>query len=566
YLTGIAAISSTSAWAVGYTWTSSSSGALFTPLIMRWDGSAWKLVASPALPSATGGQLDAVAAIAANDVWAVGGSSGSLIEHWNGSRWTVAQENTPSSGLGGALTSVSGDSPNDVWATGSGLPDMSGGGCGAGNSLVMEHWNGQRWSVVDFPTPAQPAGGGFFTFNHVAAAAPNDVWAVGGMRAFTVTQTTPVAEHWNGSQWSVAQPSLPSMAIGFASVAARSGAVFAVGQTQLSNGDGATVVGQWNGSQWARVASPSPGSLSNALNGVAVMSARDVWAVGDSAAGTLSEHWDGAHWSVVPTMNGATADNHLAAVAGTGAMDVWAVGSSADHPITERWDGSSWTLVPAPASAVALSGVAALSASDAWAVGATGAIHWNGSAWSVSSGAPQQLLGVAAVSSSDVWAVGGQRPVSCGGVSPAIIAHWNGRKWTSMPNMPQGTLQSVSAVSSNDVWAVGGMVGSLIMRWDGRAWTQVTLTSAQRQEMTYPQAVVARASNDVWVVGQDNNQRLSILHWDGHTWTSTPIKSPGKNANQFTGVAADATGDLWVVGWYSQYYIQRQALIERYIP
>lgn len=572
YLMGIAAVSSTSAWAVGYTWATGSSGSMVsTPLILRWDGFAWKLVASPALSSANGDQLDAVTAISANDVWAVGGSTGPLIEHWNGSRWTVAQNGGLSANPNedGYLTSVSGDSPNDVWATGSGLPDMSGGGCGAGNPLVMEHWNGQRWSVVNFPTPAPPTGGGFFAFNHIAAAAPNNVWAVGGMRAFTVTQTVPIAEHWNGSQWSIAQPTMPSMAIGFASVAARSGAVFAVGQTQLSNGDGATVVGEWNGSQWARVASPSPGSLSNALNGVAAMSARDVWAVGDSAAGTLSEHWDGAHWSVIPTMNGATADNHLNAVAGTGAMDVWAVGRSSQRAITEHWDGSSWTLVPTPNSAIELAGVAALSARDVWAVGATGAIHWNGSAWSVSSGAPQQLISVAAVSSSDVWAVGGQRPQGCGGVSPAIIAHWNGRQWSSMPNMPQGVLQSVSAVSSSDVWAVGGMAGGmtggLIMRWDGRAWAQVTLSGAQSQEMASPQAVVARASNDVWVVGQDSHGQLSILHWDGHTWTYTPIKSPGKNANQFTGVATDAAGDLWAVGWYSQYYTQRQALIERYI-
>lgn len=575
YLTGIAAVSSTTAWAVGYTLVTSSSRSVEKPLIMRWDGSAWKLVASPALSSANGGELHAVTAIAANDVWAVGDNTGSpLIEHWNGSSWTVAQENASSTSTVGSLTdgpltSVSGDGANDVWAVGSGLPDFASGGCGWGDTLVMEHWNGQRWSTVNFPMPAQPTGGGYFNFNHVAAAAPNDVWAVGGMEAYTVRHTMPVAEHWDGAHWSIAQQSMPPMVMGFASVAARSGEVFAVGQTQLSNGNGATVVGQWNGSQWARVDSPSPGTLSNALNGVSVMSANDVWAVGDSAAGTLSEHWDGAHWSVVPTVNGATDNNHLNAVAGTGTTDVWAVGVTGTHEVTEHWDGSSWTLVPAPTSAStsnsALFGVATLSKNDAWAVGSAGAMHWNGSAWSISAGAPDSLLSVSAVSSSDVWAVGGQRIASCGGPLPAIIAHWNGRQWSSIPNMPQGVLESVSAVSSSDVWAVGGGISRLIMRWDGQRWTQVTLTSAQRKEMMSPEAVVARASDDVWVVGEDNTLRLSILHWDGHTWTYTPIKPPGQYYSQFTGVAAVSAGEVWAVGSYSRQYRETQALIERYI-
>jgi hypothetical protein len=329
------------------------------------------------------------------------------------------------------------------------------------------------------------------------------------------------------------------------------------------------MVGQWNGSQWARVDSPSPGTLSNKLNGVSAISAYDVWAVGDSAAGTLSEHWDGAHWSVVPTANDATESNTLYAVAGTGAADVWAVGASSDHQITEHWDGSSWRLVAAPASTSlpysALYGVAARSKSDAWAVGSAGAIHWNGGAWSVSSGAPDNLNGVAAVSASDVWAVGGQRPHSCGGVMPAIIAHWNGSRWSSTPNMPQGVLESVSAVSSSDVWTVGGEADCLIMHWDGRRWTQITLTGALSGEMVYPHAVVALASNDVWVVGQDKMNQLSALRWDGHMWTYFPIKPSGRAINQFTSVAAVSAGEIWAVGSYSRQYRENQALIERYI-
>jgi hypothetical protein len=43
-------------------------------------------------------------------------------------------------------------------------------------------------------------------FNGVSGVASNDVWAVGTGSS----STTPLVEHWNGTQWSiVSTPSLP---------------------------------------------------------------------------------------------------------------------------------------------------------------------------------------------------------------------------------------------------------------------------------------------------------------------------------------------------------------------
>src|SRR5437016_5939752 len=60
-------------------------------LAYHWDGTAWTRspTPNPAGP-AQGNQLDAAAARATNDVWAVGGDSYpevSLVLHWNGSTW-----------------------------------------------------------------------------------------------------------------------------------------------------------------------------------------------------------------------------------------------------------------------------------------------------------------------------------------------------------------------------------------------------------------------------------------------------------------------------------------------
>lgn len=64
-----------------------------------------------------------------------------------------------------------------------------------------------------------------------------------------------------------------------------------------------TLILHWNGTAWARVATPSPGTRFNVLNGVSAVSARNAWAVGfyrNQAAGALPLilHWNGTAWSV----------------------------------------------------------------------------------------------------------------------------------------------------------------------------------------------------------------------------------------------------------------------------
>src|SRR5438067_982720 len=85
---------------------------------------------------------------------------------------------------------------------------------------------------------------------------------------------------------------------GTAAVAAH--AVWAVGDYYSSSGSVQTLVEHWNGSTWSTVPSPNPGMGYNYLSGVGAVSAHDVWAVGNYAAGssgadqTLAEHWNGS--------------------------------------------------------------------------------------------------------------------------------------------------------------------------------------------------------------------------------------------------------------------------------
>lgn len=313
----------------------------------------------------------------------------------------------------------------------------------------------------------------------VASISPNDAWAV-GYYPFSGS-TKGLIEHWNGTSWQIVT-SPGSNVILFGVAALSSSNVWAVGYALDSvTGLQETLVEHWNGSSWSIIASPNPGVRSY-FYGVAAVSANDIWAVGYSFSSppnfqTLIEHWDGVSWSVIPSANVASTDNYLNGVAAVSASDIWAVGyfsGSVFQTLVEHWDGMSWSIIPSPnegspsTSSNTLQGVTALSASDVWAVGAvnggpsyqTLAEHWNGLNWSIVSRPNTEpgfsiLRAVAAISSTDVWAVG---DTFTGGYH-TVIEHWNGSHWSFKPGANasryDNMLFGVAAFSPRGIWAVG---------------------------------------------------------------------------------------------------------------
>ena len=333
--------------------------------------------------------------------------------------WTVV--NSPNAGNPDGLSSVAAISANNVWAVGtSGLQSQTG-------KTVIEHWNGSQWSLVTSPSP----GAEYNTLTGVTAISASDIWAVGWQASMGVAQT--LTEHWNGSHWSVVASPNPGAdgteLEGVVAVSANN--VWAVGNMQNNTATGPveqTLIEHWNGSQWSLVTSPSPGTQTSAFVGVSATSANDVWAVGFFANSsnvweTLTEHWNGSQWSVVKSPNPGTQINYLASVTAISTSNVWAVGYADSQTLTEHWNGSQWSVVtssgPGPVSNSLLS-VSATSASNVWSVGYyedsnfvshTLTEHWNGSQWSVvTSPSPgtmnTQLEGVSAFSSTSIWAVG----------------------------------------------------------------------------------------------------------------------------------------------------------------
>ena len=292
----------------------------------------WSVVSSPN-PNGNSG-LSAVAAVSANDVWAVGtsgsqrGSGLTVIEHWNGTQWSVVPSPSPASidnELFGVAVSATG-----VWAVGFIANNTA---TGPAEQTLTEQWNGTQWSVVKSPSPGSQSN----NLTSVAAVSANDVWAVGFYANGSLWQT--LTEHWNGTQWSVVQSPSPGSQINyFASVAAVStNDAWAVGYA-----DNQTLTEHWNGTQWSVVKSAGPGPVANSLLGVAVVSANYVWVVGyyqdcNFVGHTLTEHWNGKQWSVVKSPSPGSISTQLTGVAAVSANDVWAVGHTDSNTLIEHY-------------------------------------------------------------------------------------------------------------------------------------------------------------------------------------------------------------------------------------
>src|SRR5215469_8162103 len=97
-LNGVAAVSRSEAWAVGYGYNGSANKAL----IEHWNGHRWRIWHSPN-PGYKGTTLNGVASVSRRSAWAVGAVThrvgpGTLIEHWNGRRWRVQASPNPAPG------------------------------------------------------------------------------------------------------------------------------------------------------------------------------------------------------------------------------------------------------------------------------------------------------------------------------------------------------------------------------------------------------------------------------------------------------------------------------------
>src|SRR5258708_23673627 len=213
---------------------------------------------------------------------------------------------------------------------------------------------------------------------------------------------------------------------------------------------------------WEVIPSPNGGGQANSLSSVAAVADSDVWAVGWAynaqlnAYRTVTEHWDGTRWSLVRSPNATNGYNLLNGVGVVAANDVWAVGQAANgstySTMIQHWNGTSWNIVSmpnVPGFSNILQAISVVSANDIWAVGYsqdtnfntfTLTLHWNGMTWSIVPSPTVDhdiLFGVDAIATNDVWAVGRARPGgSC--EDRTLTIHWAGANSSVVPSPNDG--------------------------------------------------------------------------------------------------------------------------------
>jgi hypothetical protein len=225
--------------------------------------------------------------------------------------------------------------------------------CAQSGTLLL-HWNGKTWSQVKSPDP-----GACNYLNGISVLSAANAWAVGQTCTFVFNTCHTLILHCNDKTWS--QVASPSPGAGgfdpLTGVSADSAAdAWAVGYycTTSSCATRNTLTLRWNGTAWSKVASPSPGSAIDKLNGVTALSATDAWAVGADrtpSSHTLILHWNGTVWSQVLSPSPGTGDS-LGDVAASATANAWAVGCAncftapGARALIEHWNGTAWSTTP----------------------------------------------------------------------------------------------------------------------------------------------------------------------------------------------------------------------------
>ncbi|MFD1543760.1 hypothetical protein [Nonomuraea guangzhouensis] len=299
-LSDVSGSSESDFWAVGK--YEIEPGGPVRPLALRWEGHSWQHVATPIPAGRSQGELAAVVAIAPGDAWAVGraatmgGDESGLIMRWRDGSWQLVPGPSAGEGPPSRLNAVAAAGPDDVWAVG------ETGRAGQTRPLAM-HWDGRAWSVV--PVPEPPVGDA--VLSSVAVRSADEAWAVGYAPSAVVGHgVEPYVLRWNGTSWNrVPVPNDGEVGLALADVAVGPrGEVVATGESRRRGADGditrRPAVLRYDGTAWRTI--PVPASYQSAdsyLNDVAISRKGKVWIAGHSPGGEAFATLNGDTWELV---------------------------------------------------------------------------------------------------------------------------------------------------------------------------------------------------------------------------------------------------------------------------
>jgi hypothetical protein len=293
-----------------------------------------------------------------------------------------------------------------------------------------------------------------------------------------------------------------------------------------------------------------------------------------AAGSALPAHAAGqAGWRVSASIAGRSEGTYMTTLAVVSARDAWALGftdtPTREFAIIRRWNGRTWASVQPPAKiaaawdrqfpdfvTAAASRTSLLmfsTASNGYYLLHTGK-HWRlGKLPGISESVSYDITGAAVFGPGNAWALGVRTAPASDGFYrySTYAAHFNGSRWTAVPvplksaaTSPSLDFPALSAISPRNIWAISG---STVLRWTGdtagftRAAVQPPL--ARGAVLT---SIATAPGGTVWVAGIHGKTPFTA-RWNGSAWA---LRSLPASARNFTiiSLAAHGQGGLWAIG------------------
>jgi hypothetical protein len=262
----LAASGASNLWAVG-----NAGSAPQTTLVFHFNGVSWHRVGASGMSSAF--SVWSAATGGASNLWLGGydisGSSNPIMEHWNGTRWTRIVLALPAGAAFGQVNGLS-------FVPGAATPTAVGySGHGTVINPYAARFAGGVWHIQ---TAAATSG----EFRSVVMISATNGWAVGTRYPNSHSYQTLIG-HWNGTSWSTSSGTDRTgwnTLLGVSAGGAKN--VWAAGYTQACQRCGyRTLAEHWNGSSWTIASTVNPSTKTDQFFADAVVPNSDqVWAVG----------------------------------------------------------------------------------------------------------------------------------------------------------------------------------------------------------------------------------------------------------------------------------------------
>lgn len=330
-------------------------------VVQRWNGTKWESQA-PAKPSeAVKTAFTGVSCPSSSTCYAVGrytkaaGKWITLVETWNGTEWKVQASPNNAEATQSFPENVSCSSASECTAIGwyqvTGPPETS-------KTLALR-WNGTEWSLQTTSNPTSNSS----QLTSVSCASSTFCMATGYYYDASANAYTPLSERWNGTEWAIKTAANPAEATlnWFYGVSCTSStACTAVGAEEREpiNHETKTMAQRWNGTGWSIQTMPNTEFAS--LGDVSCTTATACTAVGNAGEKSpLEMRWDGSTWTLLATAlpSGANDVRPFAvsciAARGCEAVGLYRTIGPTVYPLAEgRWRSAAPTTTTTAASGV----------------------------------------------------------------------------------------------------------------------------------------------------------------------------------------------------------------------